>query len=96
MEEMKNKHVSFENSAFLEMSLVIPEPRTNKKNYEKKTFDRAAYESSENLLRLITYQDQAFFLCTVNNNSCQKLQFLFVTFFTVARGEQCFFFCQIN
>lgn len=31
MEEMKNKHVSFENSAFLEMSLVIPEPRTNKK-----------------------------------------------------------------
>lgn len=38
---MKNKHESFENSAFLETSLVIPKTRTNKKsNYEKKTFDR--------------------------------------------------------
>lgn len=40
---MKNKHEPFENSAFLEMSSVIPKTQTNKKksNYEKKTFDRA-------------------------------------------------------
>lgn len=40
---MKNKHEPFENSAFLEMSSVIPKTQTNRKKVimRKKTFDRA-------------------------------------------------------
>jgi len=85
---MKNKHESFENSVFLEMSLVIPKTQTNKKKVimrGKPSTERVKnrQKTSYDILRPNMFP----IVCIVNNKSCQKLQFLFIIFFTVAREE---------
>lgn len=81
---MKNKHEPFENSAFLEMSSVIPKTQTNKKKVimrKKPSTERLnnRQKTSYDLLRPNIFP----IVCIVNNKGCQKLQFLFITFFTV-------------
>lgn len=73
---MKNKHEPFENSAFLEMSSVIPKTQTNKKKVimrKKPSTERLnnRQKTSYDLLRPNIFP----IVCIVNNKGCQKLQF---------------------
>lgn len=95
---MKNKHEPFENSAFLEMTSVIPKTQTNKKKVimrKKPSTERLnnRQKTSYDLLRPNIFP----IVCIVNNKGCQKLQFLFITFFTVdGTWRIVFFFARLS